>query len=472
VTDALRIIMSLAFYPRGGSAQVVRYLTKALDERGNSVTVCSGSLGTPGEGSHAATFFGDIDVRSLDFTESVEWFEQGRDPMTATVPIHPSFEDRPGVPDRVFASLDDDDYARQLAAWVELLEPIDPPDVHHVHHLSHVNDAVQHALGDVPVVAHLHGTDLKMLAAIRGGAPDSWTHAKAWEQRLISAARRADRLVAVSPQDRELAIDLLGVDGSAISTIPNGVDLSRFSVHPTPAEERLARWHGWLVEEPKGWDESGVPGSISYTDDELRRCFVNETGGEPPPVLLYVGRFLGFKRVPLLVRAYAEARASLGPNPPPLVIWGGYPGEWEGEHPHTVAQSLEVPGVFFTGWRGHHDLALALNCADVFVAPSVDEPFGQVYLEAMACGLPVIATNSGGPPSFVNTDPARPTGWLVTPDSQGELAAAIVEAVASPAERRLRGRHGREVIERDFDWLQIAGRFEEIYRDAIAARSG
>ena len=78
---------------------------------------------------------------------------------------------------------------------------------------------------------------------------------------------------------------------------------------------------------------------------------------------------------------------------------------------------------------------MGFNCADVFVAPSVDEPFGQVYLEAMACGLPVIATDSGGPRSFVNTDPARPNGWLVTPDNETELADAIVEAASGKSTR-------------------------------------
>ena len=53
-------------------------------------------------------------------------------------------------------------------------------------------------------------------------------------------------------------------------------------------------------------------------------------------MLLFVGRFLDFKRVPLLVRAYAAARERFERRAP-LVIWGGFPGEWEGEHPHTVA---------------------------------------------------------------------------------------------------------------------------------------
>ena len=161
---------------------------------------------------------------------------------------------------------------------------------------------------------------------------------------------------------------------SLIEVVPNGVDVDRFAPAGLTKSERLAKWHQWLVDEPRGWDESGGPGTIRYADTDIERFFLDPATGELLPVLLFVGRFLGFKRVPLLVRAYARARQSLGSAPPPLVIWGGYPGEWEGEHPYTVATSLGVEGVFFVGWRGHQDLASGFNCADVFVAPSVDEP--------------------------------------------------------------------------------------------------
>jgi glycosyltransferase involved in cell wall biosynthesis len=470
VNSSLKVVMTLAFYPRGGSAQVVRYLAGALVDRGDSVTVCCGSLGPPGASSHAGTFFGRLDVEALDFTEAVEWYEQGRDPMAAPVPIHPSFEDRPDVPDRVFATLDDDEYRHQVEAWRLLLERVGPPDLYHVHHLTHVNDAVL-TFGDVPVVAHLHGTELKMLAEIQVARADSWPYASEWEERLIAAAQRASRLVVVSAADRVLASDVLGVDADSIEVMSNGVDLGLFSSDKLPPSERLAKWNEWLVEDPCGWDESGDPGTVRYSASEVQRGFVDAKTGDPLPVLLYVGRFLGFKRVPLLIKAYAEARGSLGAAAPPLVIWGGYPGEWEGEHPHTVATSLGVEGVFFAGWRGHDDLSVALNCADIFVAPSVDEPFGQVYLEAMASALPVIATRSGGPLSFVNTDPDRPNGWMVTPDDGESLAAAIVEAASSESERRSRGQHGRALIEREYDWKRIAEQVDAVYREVIAGTS-
>jgi glycosyltransferase involved in cell wall biosynthesis len=152
--------------------------------------------------------------------------------------------------------------------------------------------------------------------------------------------------------------------------------------------------------------------------------------------------------------------------PAPLVIWGGATGEWEGEHPHTVAMREGVEGVFFAGWRGHDDLPLGLASADCFVAPSTAEPFGLVYLEAMACGLPVIGTQSGGPPSFINVVEGEPDGWLVPPDDVEALAAAIVRAVDEPALRLHHGANAARHVHESYSWEGLAGRFTELYEQA------
>ena len=458
--------MTLAFYPRGGSAQVVRYLGRALQTLGNDVTVACGSLGSPGVRSNAGTFFDGLKVQALDFTEAVAWFDEGRDPMMAPVPIHPSFEDRSGVPDRVFASVGDDAYRLQVAAWQRLLTEAGPPDVYHVHHLTHVNDAID-LLDSRPMIVHLHGTELKMLEQIRGGRAERWPQAAAWDQRLVAAANRADRVIVISKTDRELAIELLELDPAGIDVVPNGVDTISFAPLGLSARQRLDRWRRWLVEDPQGWDESGLAGTIRYTNADIDRFFIDPTTGDLRPTLLYVGRFLDFKRVPLLIRAYAEVRNELGSKAPPLVVWGGYPGEWEGEHPHTVASALGVEGVFFVGWHGHDELSTGFNCADVFVAPSVEEPFGQVYLEAMACRMPVIATTTGGPPSFVNTDPEHLNGWLVAPDDVGALAHVMVEAAVGTPVRTERGQNARQTVVEGFDWLRIADRVNRIYREVL-----
>jgi glycosyltransferase involved in cell wall biosynthesis len=134
-------------------------------------------------------------------------------------------------------------------------------------------------------------------------------------------------------------------------------------------------------------------------------------------------------------------------------------------------QRLGAEGVFFVGWRGHDVLAEMLGCSDVFAAPSVDEPFGLVYLEAMAAGVPPIATATGGPLSFINVDRDQPTGWLIAPDDVQALADAIVDAVADPVRRRARGAAAARFVREEYSWTTTAARFADLYRDVIAERT-
>ena len=96
--------MGLMFFPRGGSAHVARNLAMALPATGWDVTILSGSLSRPDLPGDARAFYSDLDLHALDFTRALD----APDPLLADPPFHPSFEDRPGAPDRVFASLPDD----------------------------------------------------------------------------------------------------------------------------------------------------------------------------------------------------------------------------------------------------------------------------------------------------------------------------------------------------------------------------
>ncbi|MFD8219999.1 glycosyltransferase [Streptomyces sp. NPDC059697] len=75
------------------------------------------------------------------------------------------------------------------------------------------------------------------------------------------------------------------------------------------------------------------------------------------------------------------------------------------------------------------NLAVGLNCADLMVAPAVSEPFGMLYLEAMACGTPPIATATGGPARTITPAGLVSTGWLVAPDDVGRLVDTLVTAI-------------------------------------------
>jgi glycosyltransferase involved in cell wall biosynthesis len=364
--------------------------------------------------------------------------------------------------------VDDADFERQVAAWSLALEEggLAVARVAHLHHLTPVSEAVHRLRPDLPVVVSLHGTEMNMLEAIERADPDvagRWPYAQQWANRLRTWAAHADRVIVDSPTDKTRALDLFDVPAQHITIEAPGVDQERFRPQRPAPERRMSLLRTWLVDEPRGWDESGVPGSVRYTEADIA-AFADP--GQA--VLIFVGRFTEQKRLPLLLRAYGRARREHGVRAP-LLVWGGFPGEFEGEHPVSVVRAEGIEGVFFTGWHGHEELPIGLACADVFVSPSVGEAFGQVFIEAMACGLPVIAAASGGPLSFVNDVPAAPNGWLVAPDDEVSLAQALAESTTGPAaagERATRSANGLEQIRARFSWAaaarQVVGLYEEV----------
>lgn len=424
-----RALIAVAFFPRGGSAHVVRALANALPQHGWETTVLSGSQ--PGAGD-AEQFYAGLDVRPVALAE------QG---------LLASYEDRPDAPDRVFADLDDATFERQVAAWAQALEDSGAADadVLHLHHLTPLHEAAARVAPDVPVVGHLHGTELLMLERIAAGAPPSWRHAEAWAERMRTWAARCARTIVLTERQKERVQRLLGLAPERCVAVPNGVDAEQFA--PAPVARR-DHWRRLLVERPRGWRPGGHEGSVTYRDADLA-AFDGDG-----PVLLYVGRFTAVKRVGLLIRAFARAQRDWEARVP-LVIVGGHPGEWEGEHPAEAIAASGARDVFLAGWQHHHELPATFNAADALVLPSVREQFGSVLVEAMACGLPVVAADALGPAEIV-----RPgeTGWLVPPDDETALVNALTEVVEKPAERSRRGAQAR---------LDAVARFG---RDAAAAR--
>jgi hypothetical protein len=122
------------------------------------------------------------------------------------VPFQPSYEDRPGAPDRVFATVDDDAYERLVDVWAEALDRagVARAEVLHLHHLTPANEAALRAFPAVPIVGQLHGTELALLRAIEAGAPAAWRFAERWQQRMRRWARppAADRSARRERRDR------------------------------------------------------------------------------------------------------------------------------------------------------------------------------------------------------------------------------------------------------------------------------
>ena len=449
-----RVVMTLMFFPRGGSSHVIRNLARFLPDAGWDVTLVTGSLGPPGAESNAETFFKGLDVHALDYTAAID----APDPLLADPPMHPSYEDRPGAPDRVFAKVDDAAYEHVVAAWQTALAEAGAADADllHLSHLTPMHEAAIRSFPDVPRIAHLHGTEMLMLNDIREGPPAGWEYADAWVERMHGWAHASARLLVLSHDAAERVPVLLGVDPARVFEAPNGFDPEIFDRHPP--DDRVALWRKWLVEEPRGWKPGGEPGSISYEEDDLEAF----RGG---PVLIYVGRYTEVKRIPLLIRAYARARERFKWRAP-LVLLGGYPGEYEGEHPLEVIESTGAKDVFIAGWHSHDDLALGLNASDVVVLPSVHEQFGSVLVEGMACGSPAIAVNVHGPATIVDDGE---TGLLVPPDDEDAMVEALVRMVNETDERQRMGDTAYERSRARYSWPALAERVARVY-DGVVQR--
>jgi glycosyltransferase involved in cell wall biosynthesis len=446
--------MGFYFYPRGGSAHACRSMAAELGRNGFEVTVVAGSRSDIGEHGSAEDFFAGLDFRPVDFTPALRsndalHFDGG----PGTAPMHASYEDRPGAEDPVMAALGTDAYERQVAAWVRELElaSADPVDLLYLHHLTPLNEAAARAFPEVPVIGQIHGSELLMLERIARGTPAGWRAATTWARRMCDWAASCTRIVVSSPKGLKRASLLLDIDPERFAVVPNG-----FSGNFEPrAIDRLEHWRRHLIQSPQGWAPGSQPGSVRYEESDL-----SALGGS---VLLSVGRFTEVKRLPLLIEAFAAARDRFDERTA-LVLLGGFPGEWEGEHPLDTIERCGAQDVFLAGWHSHGALPDFINASDLLVHACVNEQFGQVLVEAMACGLPVVAVNRGGPADILDDGD---TGWLVPPDDLGALVEAMLFAVNEPVARQRAGEAARLEAHRYYAWDAIGTRLAAVVRDSV-----
>jgi starch synthase len=195
------------------------------------------------------------------------------------------------------------------------------------------------------------------------------------------------------------------------------------------------------------------------------------------PTVVFVGRITRQKGLPYLLRAAAQL-----PPDVQLVLCAGSPDTPEilAEVKAGVAelQTQRSGVIWIDRLLSQPELSTVLTAATAFVCPSVYEPLGIVNLEAMACGVPVVGTATGGIPEVVADGV---TGRLVpieqaqdgtgTPvDSQrfvDDLARTLTEVLSDPEEAKRMGAAGRLRAETDFGWERISARTQEIYRAVL-----
>jgi glycosyltransferase involved in cell wall biosynthesis len=271
-----------------------------------------------------------------------------------------------------------------------------------------------------PDIVHAHA--LYQAARLRrGGVPVVINFPGAPNARYLADIRLADALVA----DGWAAANLPSMLGRPVQEIPKGVDAQLFR--------------------PDG------PASRAALGLDGRRVVVS------------VGRFVPMKNMALLVEAAALLRQSC---PALHVLLVG-----EGPEQEALRQQVARLGltgtVTFTGYVPQEDMARFYRAADVFALGSAFDNSPNVVLEAMACGLPIVATDVGGVSEYVV--PGR-GGDLVPAGNAVRLAHALGEWLRDAARSRAAGAFNRQRVLDRFSWRTSAQRLLEVYGEVMDRR--
>jgi len=180
-----------------------------------------------------------------------------------------------------------------------------------------------------------------------------------------------------------------------------------------------------------------------------------------PVRLLYVGRFTRPKNVETIVEAvHLMSQRDIGDFELQLVG----EGEQRANLEHMVADLGIARLVSFTDWVPRDHIADYYRRADVFVTATTWEGMPNTVLEAMACGLPIVAARASGLTELVQEDV---NGYLVPLNDAAALADELAQLVDNGYERRRMGRESRKLVERQFAWDQIAAQYVEVYQRVL-----
>ncbi|MFN8445483.1 MAG: glycosyltransferase family 4 protein [Caldilineaceae bacterium] len=285
------------------------------------------------------------------------------------------------------------------------------PDVIHAHELLLPTTAALLAkvmLG-IPLIVTVHasGPAIGEVARVR--------RAKFGKQRWALLLRYVDAFVAISKvTDQELAE--ADVPAEKRISIPNGIDMARFA----PVNETQ------------------------------KRALRQQLGLDDAPTVIYTGRLASEKRVMTLIELWPTIQQHCATAQ--LLLVGNGPQQAE-------LQQRAGAGIRFVG--DQEAVVPWLQAADLFVMPSVSEGFSLSTLEALAVGLPCIATAVGAIPEFIAHGQ---NGWLVTPDDRLALQNALVTVLNDAALRQKFAAAARNAVVERYAIQRVAQQLETLYQ--------
>jgi glycosyltransferase involved in cell wall biosynthesis len=241
--------------------------------------------------------------------------------------------------------------------------------------------------------------------------------------------RRADAFVAISTDlAKEFAAN--GVNPDKIHHIPNSVDIEWF--HPVDQQEKQ-RLRAWL----------GLP--------------------EEGKIVIYTGRLVSYKGLSLLLRGWWELQGNNNDAFLLIVGSGGLDIEnCETELREFVAENNLQEQVIFTG--AVENVQEYLQAADIFIFPTEKEAFGISVIEAMACGLPVIATSVGGLKDIIRPNE---NGLSIPAQNQIELLRTLHRLLEDPDQCVDLGHAARESVLQQYTGEKVTMDYAKLFNDLL-----
>lgn len=239
---------------------------------------------------------------------------------------------------------------------------------------------------------------------------------------------RADRVQAISTFLGSWAVRM-GFMG-APDIIPNGVDTARFAHAFTEQEQREAR-------------------------EKLQKK-------EGEVFLVTTSRLVHKNGIDTVIRAL--------PQMPPSIIFMVYGIGPDEAMLRALAQELGVTErVRFMGQASHDELPRILAVSDMFIRPSRSEGMGNSFIEAMAAGLPVIATQEGGISDFLfdaERNPGHiPTGWAVDPEQPEQIVGAVERIMRDPDAARTTCENAKKLAIATYNWDVIVPQVDRLFNE-------
>lgn len=191
-----------------------------------------------------------------------------------------------------------------------------------------------------------------------------------------------------------------------------------------------------------------------------QRKIIKEKMGIDSPIVLFVGRLTKIKGVDILLRAFHDALSS-APDAN-LVIVGRGPEE---SQLRELQRKLKLDRVFFLGGVPRDEMPLIYSSCDLLALPSLYEPFGNVVIEAMASGLPVLGSKVGGMADVISNGE---TGYHLRPGDVKHLSNYLKVLLLDNELRLKMSKAARRMAEEKFDDMVVARAVEQIYGECLS----